>query len=178
MNQIKIVTLFAVLGLGYIVSGCTAGAKIHMTGNQLEKPASLTESIHNIQNEIVGSEGYEVVGSFSYDVDKYGMFWNKYTLKEQEDISAKLNSEIAIYGGDAIVNLRFSSGPKVLSIVNTAVHMLGGLIGGTMMFSEGLGMKAGGLLVFTVSQAAPGSTKVTVTGDVIKFKPNLTAVVE
>lgn len=88
--------------------GCVGGSKTVKAEN-LEYPASLTESIYDKDMNIINNKDYVVVHSFEFSTTKWATLWGLISLSGSLDISKDLNDIIKDNNGDAIVNLKIGS---------------------------------------------------------------------
>ena len=88
--------------------GCVGGSKTVKADN-LEYPASFSESIYDQDMNTITNKNYVVVHSFEYSVTKWSTLWGLISLSGAMDISSDLNNIIKENNGDAIVNLKIGS---------------------------------------------------------------------
>lgn len=167
-NQFGFKSVIFVLMLS--ISACTAGAKINLKADKLEKPISMTEFIHSNDKLVLDTNGYDKVGTVELKVKRSGHFWNLYNPNKDVDLSEQLNKKMEAVSADGIVNFKIVASGSTTSITNTAIHLFGGFIGMILVGSGSSTNILIGIPVFIGSQYFPGTAHITVTGELVKFK--------
>lgn len=94
----------ALTALG-LVTGC-AGAKSNLTADTARYPISLSRGIRDADGELVGRDRITKVGTYHHTETGYAILYGAAAHRKANDISSSVNRQVAVHGGDAIVNLR------------------------------------------------------------------------
>ncbi|MEX2603732.1 MAG: hypothetical protein WD361_06000 [Gracilimonas sp.] len=98
---------FIILLSFYVLCGCSVGAQVSINAAHVNSPVSQTNSFYTQNDKLILTDHYEVVESFSHTFTKWGVS-SIINIRNEEDISEKLNSIIAKHDGDGIVDLTIS----------------------------------------------------------------------
>lgn len=90
-----------------ILHGCSVGATVAVSAQEVNYPVSYTDSFYGSDNQLVLYGEYEALKDFSFTFTKWGVSsWIE--IRNSEDISDRLNKIIENENGDAITNLKIS----------------------------------------------------------------------
>ncbi len=169
MQRISLPIIF--LSLAIVQSGCYVGTVTHVTADDLEYPVTLSNVMIE-SGHFVAIEAYQEIATFSSRHHWIGWAW-PLQIPRDKDISGILNRVIEEHDGDAVVDLKIhvtDSPANALSLLAKTAAVVGGIVGGVMMFHPD-GHAGQGALLFTGSSAvfimAPGFTWVKIEGTVV-----------
>lgn len=160
--------------IAMVQSGCYVGTLTHVTADELEYPVTLSNVMID-SGYFVAIEDYQEIATFTSRHHWIGWAW-PLQIPRNKDISGILNRVIEEHDGDAVVDLKIhvaDSPANALSLLAKTTAVVGGIVGGVMMFhpdghaGQGALLFAGSSAVFTL---APGFTWVKIEGTVVNVE--------
>lgn len=165
--------LLSVVIVCLILSGCSVGAKVTVSARQMLYPVSFTDSFYNEDNTLITEDSYEALHDFDLSFTKWGVS-SVIELRSNEDISARLNSLIDEYGGDAIVGFKLSVNNP--SVKNSFLWIFKSIaIGSTAFFTysalneSNLGFGAVAIGSAALAVFMPATAEINLQGTVVRF---------
>jgi hypothetical protein len=165
-----------VIIVSILFHGCMVGTMGTIEANHLRYPVLFTYVMHDEAGNIIDGKNYDVLSTFSFSFVQRG-FMHPLSMKDNKDVSSRLNSIIEYYNGDAIVGLSVTAeNLTAYNFVPIIIRSLGwvGILTGILMTANWEQNGWSGLIVLGTSFAAvlfsPGFSRVTIQGEVIRFK--------
>jgi hypothetical protein len=156
--------------------GCMVGTMGTIEANHLRYPVLFTYVMHDAAGNIIDGKDYDIISPFSFSFVQRG-FNYPLSLKNNKDVSARLNSIIEYYNGHAIVGLSVTAeNLTAYNFVPITIKSLGwiGILTGILMTANREQNGWSGPFVLGTSFAAvlfsPGFSRVTIQGEVIRFR--------
>jgi hypothetical protein len=140
-------SVFAVVTASLTAATGCAGARTSVVADEAQYPVSLSRAVRDEQGKLVTHEQVTKVGSFKHTDTAWGILYSAVKLNPRTDISEALNEQVALAGGDAVVNLRVKS---------------------TQCATDAF-------VIFTAIPFWPGCVKLAIEGDIIKVQTTTSA---
>ena len=156
-------------------AGCYVGARFDLEAPNLEYPASMSQSVHNEELQVLAPGDYEEVNRFTLSFTGWSIGF-PLSPNPKKDISDRLNEIVKEKGGDAIVGLAFTVGNNPLNGATMVVKGISWVtfVASTLALIGNDPNKSGMAITASVSLAAilllPTAGDFTVSGTVVKFK--------
>ena len=146
MRSNRLVVIFGLSFRRIMIQGCAIFVvSLTLSAKKNDFPISFSEGILGYDNELILSDGYEVVHHFR--MEKSAFTWNWWYAccqPKRVDLSNEFEELVRFHNGVAIVNLKIKAEPD-MSIIYRLIGIL------------------------TLGVLAPNSVKATIEGDVIRL---------
>jgi hypothetical protein len=96
--------------LAMLLLACAcAGARATIVAPTSEYPISMSAGLRDADDHVVSTRGMEPLDQFVHEFRTYGTLYSAVQLGGEHDISAEVNRQVSLLGGNAVANLEITS---------------------------------------------------------------------